>query len=87
MYVGISKLVKKVPKRKVKEHKNPNEPGEESKDEDSFFDIDPNDDILIGEENGENVYISKKALKEKIHNSQVLSALLYESQRCLKGEE
>lgn len=26
--------------------------------------IDPNDDILIGEENGEHIYVSKRALKE-----------------------
>lgn len=49
--------------------------------------IDPEDDILIGEENGEHIYISRKALKESIHNSQVLSALLYESERCLNEEE
>jgi hypothetical protein len=69
MYIGISKLAKK--KKARKEKKNPNEPGvgEESKEEEYSFDIDPNDDILIGEENGENVYISKTALREKLHNS------------------
>ena len=87
MYVGISKMVKKVPKSAVPTTQNPNEPLEESKDNGSSANIDPSDDIFIGEENGEHIYISKKALKENIRNSQVLSALLYQSERCLTAEE
>ncbi len=41
--------------------------------------IDPEDDILVGEEDGRHVFISRKGLKEAIHNGQMLSALVYES--------
>lgn len=47
---------------------NPNEPVEESKqDQDEL--VDPNDDIFIGEQDGDHIYISRKALKESIKNS------------------
>jgi hypothetical protein len=57
MYVGFNRMVKKVP---AKQQRNPNEPGEEAK---SDVQIDPQNDILIGEENGEHIYINKQALK------------------------
>lgn len=82
MYVGFSRFVKKVPKRR---QQNPNEPGESLESSKDL--IDPNDDILIGEENGEHVYVSKKALTEQIRNSQVLSTLLYESEKHLSADE
>jgi hypothetical protein len=85
MYVGFNRMVKKVPKRE-KQQKNPNEPESEIQ-ETSLDQIDPTDDILIGEENGEHIYLSKKALKEQIRNSQVLSALLYESEKRLTAEQ
>ena len=86
MYVSIARMIKKVPKKK--KNRNPNE-GDNSKEIslDEVEGIDPNDDIFIGEEDGEHIYISKKALEEGIKNSQVLSALLYESERCLNTEE
>lgn len=62
MYVGFSRMVRRVPKRAAQ---NPNEPDEEVKHEE----VDQGDDILIGEEDGDNIYISKKALKRSIHNS------------------
>lgn len=69
VYVSISNMTKKVP-RKKKEAKNPNEPLENSNlDVTDPELVDPEDDIYIGEEEGENIYISKKALKEKIQNS------------------
>ena len=89
MYVGISKLTKKVPKKSsphghgaLLHVHNPNEPGEGG----HGSGVDPVDDLFIGEENGQYIYLSKKALKESIHNSQILSALLYESQRVLGKE-
>jgi hypothetical protein len=83
MYVGFNRMVKKVP---VRQHSNnPNEPVEEHKI--PTVHIDPVNDILIGEENGEHIYINKKALKESIRSSQVLSALLYESEKHLSVEE
>lgn len=42
---------------------------------------------MIGEENGEGIYISKKALKESITHSQILSALLYESEQVLTEDQ
>ena len=78
MYVGFNKMVKKVPKSS--RAKNPNEPEEESKGHDL---IDPVNDVFIGEENGEHLYINKNALKESIQDSYVLSALLYESEKHL----
>lgn len=78
MYVGFNKMVKKVPKKA--HSKNPNEPSEESKADDL---IDPVNDIFLGEENGEHLYINKKALKQSIRDSYVLSALLYESEKHL----
>ena len=62
MYVGFNRMVKKVPARQ--HTNNPNEP-EESKSL-SDVHIDPVNDILIGEENGEHIYINKQALKESI---------------------
>lgn len=47
MYVGLSKMVKKVPKSNV--INNPNEPGEEHKSLEADGIIDPNDDIFVGE--------------------------------------
>ena len=62
-------MAKRVPKKK-KEAKNPNEPLENSNlDETDPELVDPEDDIFIGEEEGENIYISRKALKSKIQNS------------------
>ncbi len=75
MYVGFNRMVKRVPKKQ----NNPNE-GEEIKHDSN---IDLEHDILIGEENGEHLYINKNALKESIHNTQVLSALLYKSEKHL----
>ena len=77
MYIGFNRLIKKVPARQSSN--NPNEPAEESKR--SHVHIDPANDILIGEENGEHIYINKRALKNSIKSSQVLSALLYESEK------
>lgn len=77
MYIGFNRLIKKVPARQITN--NPNEPVEELKD--AHVHIDPVNDILIGEENGEHIYINKRALKNSIRNSQVLSALLYESEK------
>ena len=66
VYVSISQLARKVPKKK-KEAKNPNEPLENSNLDETDQDlVDPEDDILLGEEDGENIYISRKALKSKI---------------------
>lgn len=79
VYVGISKMIKKVPQSESKGY-NPNEGGADGG-------VDPEDDIFIGEENGEHIYVSKKALKDSIHNGQILSALLYESQRSLNKED
>lgn len=75
MYVGFNRMVKRVPKRQY----NPNE-GEEIKHDPS---IDLDNDVLIGEEDGEHLYINKNALKQSIHNTQVLSALLYKSEKHL----
>jgi hypothetical protein len=83
MYVGFSKMIKKGPKPST--FQNPNE-GEESKGDPLYENYDPKDDILIGEENGEGIYVSKKALKESITHSQVLSALLYESEKNLTAD-
>ena len=77
MYVGFNRFVKKVPK---KHSNNPNEPEEEAKGDEQ---IDPNTDIFIGEEDGDHIYIDKDALKESLKNSQILSALLYESEQHL----
>lgn len=55
MYVGFNRMVKRVPKR---QH-NPNE-GEEIKHDHT---IDLDNDVLIGEEDGEHLYINKNALK------------------------
>lgn len=62
MYVGFSRMIRRVPKRAAQ---NPNEADENVKQPD----IDESDDFLIGEENGEHIYISKKALKRQLHNS------------------
>ena len=43
--------------------------------------------MLIGEEGGDHLYIDKNALKQSIHNTQVLSALLYKSEKHLSREE
>jgi hypothetical protein len=53
MYVAISKMAKKVSQEK--KHNNES--------------IDLADDILIGEENGEQLYLSRKDLKESINDS------------------
>lgn len=76
-------MVKKVPKS-VRHSKNPNEPEEEVKGDDL---IDPVNDVFIGEENGEHLYINKSALRDSIRDSYVLSALLYESEKHLSQEE
>jgi hypothetical protein len=80
-----------VPKKKkaATVSNNPNEPIEESKEDQTENEdiIDPNDDIFVGEQNGENIYISKHALKDSIAHSQVLSALLYESEKKLSTEQ
>jgi hypothetical protein len=77
--VGMSKLTKRVPSNEsnhvtgsLLHYHNPNEGGGDGG-------VDPEDDIFIGEENGEHIYVSKSALKDSIHNGQILSALLYES--------
>ena len=68
MYVGLSKMGRRVT---VPHHhaptNNPNEPTEELKALDDL--IDPNIDIFMGEQNGENIYLNKKALKNSIKHS------------------
>jgi hypothetical protein len=80
MYVGFNRMIKRVPKTKLQ---NPNE-GEEVKHDNS---VDLDNDVLIGEEGGDHLYINKNALKQSIHNTQVLSALLYKSEKHLSQEE
>jgi len=50
-------------------------------------DVDPNDDIRICEQDGETLYISRSALSEAIDRSQLLSALLYQSEVSLDETE
>ena len=90
VYVSLSKMAKRVPTKKKEESKNPNEgalDGSNVSEGEPIEPIDPEDDIFIGAENGENIYISKKALRDKIESSQILSSLIYESQRCLNADE
>jgi hypothetical protein len=61
MYVGFNRMVKRVPKR---QH-NPNE-AEEIKHDPH---VDLEQDILIGEEDGDHLYIDRNALRESIHNT------------------
>ena len=58
MYISFNRLIKKVPKQTL--DTNPNEPDEVVK-----ANVDPQDDILIGEEDGEHIYVSRKAIKEQ----------------------
>jgi len=71
MYLGLQKYVKKVPK---------GEEGTSGATGDTMR-IDPEDDIYLGEEDGQSIYISRKVLKDSISKGQVLSALAYESER------
>ena len=46
-----------------------------------------NDHAIVGEQEDELLYISKRQLNEQIQRSQLLSTLLYQSEISLNGEE
>lgn len=45
------------------------------------------DHTVVGEDNDELLYISKRQLEEQLERCQLLSTLLYQSETNLSGEE
>lgn len=63
MYVGMNRMIKKIPHKGKKKEEAPEETSMEQPI------VNPKDDFYIGEENGEALYINKKALKDSISRS------------------
>jgi len=77
--IGFNRLVKRMPRAE-----NPNDPDSLKA---TLRDFNPEDHIVVGEEQGQTLYISKRSLRDQIRNSQVLSSLISEAPRLLPEEE